>query len=669
MKTNLLQPESNEILGALRSLNLNVCGDKTSVQENLRELFRKLSDTISGDEEISLQEEKVLFTLAPQEMFEAKLGEITGGDSQYKIAQFAESHSGEDSLMILKSIAPHLEQTGMEVKINEDDTMEIIIPERDRIKIDNRGKVLSSEHQEAIGVDGLHFISCFLRQDLAAVLKKEGKFRYALDISSFEKTPKDPTGRNLYLGKDIVDFHSKAPNFGAMLGVLFEKLIKAFETGKLDLLSVDLRGQNIYKRGDSSKVKRFERDRFIPIQDKNGEIVGIFGVADVFFQDEEETMTPFEGGEFHADIFTQADLLREACEKQVVKTLGLASPEMLLEECDDERKIAIIKEVLEDQDRHYEGTVRLARELNERKHGRKIDLYGISYISDDCGNNCAYCGHNQEITYPRTTLSEEEMRKDFKEVIKHAPEEFCVLKGENPNSFDDCISALEILGEVNKECGSPLHMVTFNIAPMTTENFRKLVESNKTGLPLQYRIFQETYDEGVYRNLHTRGPKANFMHRKNTQERALKAGFDEVGMGILLGINDAPNGHVQDIISLISHGLEIKAQHGKPPYSISIPRHQPVKGYNFQTPSPVDDKTYVFFHALIRLAFPDTKIIITSRENEGTIAKLEPIINIRDLAPRPGVGGNFRETHFQNELGDNRSAEEIIDDLRARLRR
>ncbi|MFH2034373.1 MAG: hypothetical protein ABIJ26_06695, partial [Candidatus Margulisiibacteriota bacterium] len=217
--------------------------------------------------------------------------------------------------------------------------------------------------------------------------------------------------------------------------------------------------------------------------------------------------------------------------------------------------------------------------------------------------------------------------------------------------------------------GEPLQRITFNVAPMTSENFGRIVAANDTGLPLQYRIFQETYDGDVYAALHTRGPKADFDNRANAQNNALRAGFDEVGLGVLLGINDKKGGHDLDILSLIAHAYEIKKLHGNFPCSVSIPRHQPVAGYDFVTPSPVDDETYVFYHALLRLALPETKIVITSRETPEVLKRLESLINIRDLAPRPGVGGNFRSADFQNELGDSRTAEEIIKDLRLRMKR
>ena len=46
---------------------------------------------------------------------------------------------------------------------------------------------------------------------------------------------------------------------------------------------------------------------------------------------------------------------------------------------------------------------------------------------------------------------------------------------------------------------------------------------------------------------------------------------------------------------------------------------------------------------------------------------LRPMVNIEDLAVKPGVGGNYKQdTHFQNELGDARSTPEIINDVRSK---
>ena len=84
-------------------------------------------------------------------------------------------------------------------------------------------------------------------------------------------------------------------------------------------------------------------------------------------------------------------------------------------------------------------------------------------------------------------------------------------------------------------------------------------------------------------------------------------------------------------------------------------------------PNPLDDRTYVLYHAILRIVLPETRTIITRRETPEMFDMLRPYINIEDLAVKPGVGGNYKEqTTFQNELGDSRTTPEIVNDLRVK---
>ncbi len=334
--------------------------------------------------------------------------------------------------------------------------------------------------------------------------------------------------------------------------------------------------------------------------------------------------------------------------------------------------------VLDNKEELADSVFDEAKKLNKELFGQYLDLYGISYISDVCDNMCLYCGLNSGIRTPRQKLTPEEMRKDFTAILKHRPDELCILAGESIGNCDLYIEALEVLAEVDNDLGNPLDLVTLNIAPLSTEDFKRIADAHRNArmkvgrhIPLQFRMFQELYDREEYGRVHKKGPKSNYDFRRSAQTRALDAGFDQVGIGVLLGLHRGGGerhlGHDQEIISLIEHAFEIERLGGKAPYSLSLLRHQPVAGYHFATPNPVDDERYVLYHALIRIALPETRLMITSRETPEMIRRLEPIINIRDLAPRPGVGGNFRtDSRFQNKVSDLRDAEEILQDLRVR---
>lgn len=654
------------------ALHLDVRAEMPVVAERLQALQKSMQDLALGQGRELLHRMKLPLTCASPEVTSLKLAELLDPQSApYRVAEFSETHTGKDSMAITRMLLPILKGTGIVGAIEKDYGV-ITFPTVGTVQADEHGEVIAADDARFLGKDIYHLLSCHIEQDLATVMKKGSGYVYTSDISRFEKTPKNAQGRNAFLGRDIVEFHSKAPNFGARLGKLFQTIIGAFESGDLEMLVVDLNGQNVYDV-NSRPFRRFERDHFLPIPGENGECIGFIGIAEVQFQPTSETRTPYEGGDVLAGITSNIDLVRGTC-KERCDAITKENPIAILQDIhvSPEKKLEIIDYILKHKDHFREEVLTQAASMNKKNFGDKLGLYGISYISDACANNCTYCGLNSEMKHKRSTLTEDEMALDFRAVIGHGSDEFCILAGEAPSQLHLLQQALKTANQVNDESGRTLETITFNVAPMSTEDFSQLVRTHTGDVALQYRIFQETYDRNQYAKYHTRGPKSDFDNRLNAQSRALEAGFDSVGIGALLGINIcnepyAHAGHNFEIRSLIAHAFRLKEQHGKFPKTVSIPRHMRSEDSDFSTPNPVDDALYIFYHALLRLALPETQLMITSRESSELIRSVEPFVNIRDLAPRPGVGGNFRhESHFQNELGDARSAEEILSDLRER---
>jgi 2-iminoacetate synthase len=308
-----------------------------------------------------------------------------------------------------------------------------------------------------------------------------------------------------------------------------------------------------------------------------------------------------------------------------------------------------------------------AIKLNLKLYNKEIEFYGVSYISDMCVNNCSYCGHNREMPQARRMLSPAEMKKDFSAVLKYGPSDLCILAGEHPEVSPEYLA---VAGNTAIECDmkGTLDRITYNVAPMQAEAFSRLRKLLKK--PIQFRVFQESYVPEIYEKYHTKGPKSNYGFRLESQKRALEAGFDYVGIGVLIGLNTINQpyqnfGNDLEILALISHAYELKKISGRLPYSLSLPRLQKVEGSNFDIQNKVDDEAYILYHAILKLALPETKTIITRRETREMIDRLRPLINIEDMATKPGVGGNINQyAHFQNTLGDSRTTEEIIRDIK-----
>ncbi|MDD4287562.1 MAG: hypothetical protein PHO20_02550 [Candidatus Peribacteraceae bacterium] len=650
-----------------RSFYLDVRGGRDDVQRRLNASVQRMRLVATGQEKIPPKRDAArLFTPASDRLKHAKLAELTEGGGVYRIASFASDYESRDSVPVVRNILPRLGGT-----IYEDPQGYGVftLPEEPPMEFDPSGRIRKANNVLLHGADLLHYVACHIRQDLAAVLVKSDAMRYMADISVFEKTPKDAQGRNTFIGKDLLDFHAKAPNFGPVLREFFPLLMQLFRKDLLDVLTVDLNGQQRYSHGEGGDVCRFERDRFIPLRRADASFMGILGVADAFFQHEGEH-SPYEGGNFVRGIEMQSDLGRkEGKTKEILRINKTPYADMLRRNAiPHSERMQILQRLLSQKERYFDAVVESASRVNRLVFGDKLKLYGISYISDECVNDCLYCGHRASSVHQRSALTPEQMAEDFSAVVRHRPEEFCILAGDHPRAVQRCCDALRVLRSVNEKYRSPLQCVTLNIAPQTPEDFEKIVAAADPVVRLQYRIFQETYDPALYEQYHVAGPKSAFHDRMTAQERALQAGFSDVGIGALMGLNTA--GHDFEIISLVQHADRIKQMFGRYPKSLSIPRHQRVEGSDFTTPNPLDDRSYIYYHALLRIFLPETELMITSRETPELIQALESLVNVRDLAPRPGVGGNIcPSVHFQNELGDCRSAEEILEDLSHRGKR
>jgi 2-iminoacetate synthase len=296
--------------------------------------------------------------------------------------------------------------------------------------------------------------------------------------------------------------------------------------------------------------------------------------------------------------------------------------------------------------------------LNRRVKGKQVTFYGVVYIHDYCVNLCTYCGDSKHAHFSnRRLLSVAEFRTDVKALLdRHPLKEICVLMGEDPRRFEfgDLLVYLASITEFYDET------IILNIPPLSAHRFAEL----RAGIPeknrLQFRVFQETYDRDIYAREHTEGPKKDFAWRVASQARALEAGIDEAGHGILYGINDKANGSEFDTLAMIAHAQDLHRQFGRWPRSMSFPRVQPAPDIDFHPRASISTDRLVRFVAVAKLAVPQIDTIITCRETAEVRRQLRPVVNIEDFAARPGPGGNsIAEVRQQMFLPDMRSGEEV----------
>jgi len=298
--------------------------------------------------------------------------------------------------------------------------------------------------------------------------------------------------------------------------------------------------------------------------------------------------------------------------------------------------------------------------VNEVRYGKQIAFYGVVYIHDACINECVYCGNSRRIRFTRRILSKDELLRDVRALTAlHDFREICFLMGEAPDVFttQDLVDYLRAVASIYRG------KIILNIAPLSIEDFSRIRQALPDSV-LQFRVFQETYDLDTYKATHLAGPKADMYARIDAQRRALDAGFDEVGHGILYGLNAKPFGAEFDTLATLAHVSYLKSMFGKWSRTMSFPRIQPVLDARYNVPSPVSDSRLARCIASVKLALPVIETVITCREKADLRRTLRPIVNVEDYAARPGPGGNSApEVHTQMLLPDTRSGEEIKQEM------
>ena len=153
--------------------------------------------------------------------------------------------------------------------------------------------------------------------------------------------------------------------------------------------------------------------------------------------------------------------------------------------------------------------------LTRQRFGRVIRLFAPLYLSNECINNCQYCGFSRDNAILRVTLSVEEVLCEARALAADGFRNILLVAGEHPKFVSNGYMA-DVVRALHAEVPS----ISLEVGPMETADYRPLVEAGAEGLV----VYQETYDRSVYAEMHTAGPKRNFDWRLETAERAAAAG-------------------------------------------------------------------------------------------------------------------------------------------------
>ena len=248
-----------------------------------------------------------------------------------------------------------------------------------------------------------------------------------------------------------------------------------------------------------------------------------------------------------------------------------------------------------------EPLARRSQRMTQQRFGKVMRLFAPLYLSNECINNCQYCGFSRDNPILRVTLAPEEVRREAQALLAQGFRNILLVSGEHPKF---------VSGDYMARCVSLLHeavpSLSLEIGPMETEEYQPLVQAGADGLV----VYQETYNRSVYTAMHTAGPKRNFEWRLETPERAYAAGFRRIGIGALYGLGDWR----LEALSVAVHAAYLLRNCWKAQLTISLPRLRPCAG-EFQPLTHLSDREMVQLVCAFRLMFPDVGLVLSTRES------------------------------------------------------
>ena len=281
-------------------------------------------------------------------------------------------------------------------------------------------------------------------------------------------------------------------------------------------------------------------------------------------------------------------------------------------------------------DREFEDLAQRSRTLTQQNFGRTMRLFAPLYLSNECINNCSYCGFSRDNPILRVTLDLEQVIAEARHLAAEGFRQILLVAGEHPKFvsgtyLSDCVRALT----------PHFSSIAIEVGPMETHEYEPVVQAGAEALV----VYQETYDRMVYAEMHTSGPKRDFNWRLDCPERGYAAGFRRIGIGALFGL--AP--WKSEAIALAAHIEYLLRRCWKAQISVSLPRLRPAAG-GFEPAHSMTDRELAQLVCALRVCFPQVGIVLSTREKASLRDALVPLgITMMSAGSHTEPGGYTRQ--------------------------
>src|SRR5437879_11539852 len=140
-------------------------------------------------------------------------------------------------------------------------------------------------------------------------------------------------------------------------------------------------------------------------------------------------------------------------------------------------------------DRELEAMAQISRGFTLQNFGRTMRLFAPLYLSNECINNCRYCGFSRDNPILRVTLDVDEVTAEGRHLAQQGFRQILLVAGEHPKFVSrdylaECVRALE----------QDFSSISIEVGQMETRDYEPVVTAGADGLV----VYQETYNRAVY---------------------------------------------------------------------------------------------------------------------------------------------------------------------------
>ncbi len=287
--------------------------------------------------------------------------------------------------------------------------------------------------------------------------------------------------------------------------------------------------------------------------------------------------------------------------------------------------------------------------LTAQRFGRTTGLYAPIYLSNYCTNRCVYCGFAVNNNISRRCLTLDEAEAEAAILHERGFQHILLVAGEAEK-----IVGVDYLEAIALRLRPKFAAISIEVQPLSTAHYQRLFRAGVTAVA----VYQETYDQEMYQQVHLAGKKRDYHFRLETPARVAAAGMREVGIGALLGLTDWR----AEGLALGLHLAWLRKNFWSTAVTVSFPRLRPATGA-FAPLVPVSEQNLSQLIFGLRLFDPDVGLLLSTREEaryrDGMLG-LGPTRYSAGSCTAPGGYSSADQTDGEQfSVGDQRTVEEV----------